>query len=79
MTEPLSIRVVRDQVIRRGWPSVVYRPLYRVTCLPSQEWQRCKLESLRYRFGRYHGGIMQQIGDIGRTYAGYLAALKVWR
>lgn len=34
-------------------PCVTYRPLYRNWCIPSKEWQRVYLESLRVKW-RYH-------------------------
>ena len=45
-----------------------YQPPYRTQCVPDQEWQRCKLEQLRYKWGNYQGWprIMQRLGDCGR-------------
>ena len=56
-----------------------YRPLYRLTCLPDAEWQRCKLEQLRYKWGGYKDGtrLMQRLGDWGRKMLGPGAATIV--
>jgi len=58
----------------------VYEQLYRVRCLPDAEWQRCKLESLRYKWGGYKHGVrfMQTLGDFGRKYFGGMAAYGRW-
>jgi hypothetical protein len=50
----------------------VYQPLYRTRCLPDAEWQRCLLESLRYKWGHYKNAtrLMQSYGDAGRAALG---------
>lgn len=47
-----------------------YRPLYRSTCIPDREWQRCYLESLRYKWRGYRHAprLMQWLGDIWRRF-----------
>jgi len=54
---------------RRRHEGRTYRPLYSDWCIPNREWQRCKLEALRYKWGRYkgHGGVMQALGDFARA------------
>jgi hypothetical protein len=41
--------------------AAVYKPLYSDWCLPSKEWQRAKLEALRYRFGNYKHHYLQSL------------------
>jgi len=45
--------------------AALYKPLYRDTCTPDSEWQRGKLEQLRYKWGGYKNGlrVMQRLHD----------------
>lgn len=45
----------RNHVTEQPSP-LTYRPRYRDACLPNAEWQRVKIESLRYRFLDYKHG-----------------------
>ena len=57
-------------------PSVEYRPLYRHGCLPSREWQRVKLEALRYKW-RYRRDDWRFFGALRRFHARH-PLLMVW-
>jgi hypothetical protein len=48
--------------------AVIYREPYERTCRPDSEWQRGKLEQLRYKWGGYRHGtrIMQSLGNFWR-------------
>jgi len=67
----------QERVIEHRKEGRTYEPLYRDWCIPNREWQLCKLEALRYKYGRYKGkgGTMQALGDWGRLVAPLVPAL----
>jgi hypothetical protein len=72
------IQQVERDYRRPRW--AVYKQSYRTTCTPDAEWQRCKLEALRYKWGGYKNGTrwMQALGDIGREWFPWMAGGLFW-
>jgi len=55
----------------------VYRDLYRTACLPDAEWQRCKLEALRYKW-RYRHAQMTRLMQMLHDAWPKVLALALW-
>lgn len=62
---------------------IPWHQLYAVSCLPDAEWQRCKLESLRYRYGHYkdapEAAMMRTIRIVAKRYLPVLYAARALR
>lgn len=71
---PTGTNEIAPDVQRQQQGRYRYRSLYRTACLPDAEWQRCKLEALRYKWGGYRHAfrLMQVLGDFGRKHAPWL-------